>query len=51
MCGCNGGSASAAASQKWIYQSPDGKRTEYTTQIDANLQVTRNGGGTVYKKP
>lgn len=49
MCNC-GKTAGAAANQVWVYQSPTGKTTEYTSQVDANLQVTRNGGGTVYKK-
>lgn len=52
---CGGGSAlggsGARAVEKWIYQGPDGKRTEYSSKAEADIQVTRNGGGIVYRKP
>jgi len=48
--GCNCG-AGAAKVEVWIYQSPQGQRTEYASQAEANLQVTKNGGGQVFRKP
>jgi len=42
--------AGARSVEKWIYQAPDGQRTEYTSKVEADIQVTKNGGGTVYRK-
>lgn len=49
-CGsCGGGSARAV--EKWIYQDAQGRRTEYSSKVEADIQVTKNGNGTVYRKP
>lgn len=50
-CGGGSGTAGARAVEKWIYQAPGGQRTEYSSKAEADIQVTRNGGGVVYRKP
>ena len=50
-CGGGGGSVGARAPEAWIYQGPDGKRTQYSSKAEADIQVTRNGGGVVFRKP
>jgi hypothetical protein len=47
---CGGGSGGAVA-RKWIYQAPNGQKTEVGSQAEANQLVTINGGGQVYPKP
>lgn len=45
---CGGG---ARAVEKWIYQHPNGQKTETSSQAEAQQLVTINGGGQVYRKP
>lgn len=47
---CGGGSGGRAV-EKWIYQAPNGQKTETGSKIEANQLVTINGGGQVYRKP
>lgn len=47
---CSGGSGGRPV-EKWIYQAPNGQKTETASQSEANQLVTINGGGQVYRKP
>lgn len=46
-CACN---EAKGATQKWIYQHPDGRRFELNSETEARIQVTKNGGGNIMKK-
>lgn len=42
--GCNCGKK-AGVNYSYVYQSPKGVRTTYSTEIEAKAAVIRNGGG------
>lgn len=42
-CNCNG---SKAATQQYVYTSPQGQTTVYTSEVQAKAAQIRNGGGT-----
>jgi hypothetical protein len=42
--GCGCGKTSTPA-QAFVYTSPQGKQTTYTSQVQAQAAVIRNGGG------
>lgn len=50
-CGSCGGGGGARAVEKWIYQAANGTRTEYSSKSEADMQVSKNGSGVVYRKP
>jgi hypothetical protein len=50
-CGSCGGGAGSRPAETWIYQAPNGQKTETASQTEANQLVTINGGGQVYRKP
>lgn len=49
-CGSCGG-AGARSTEKWVYQAKDGTRTEYSSKAEADMQVSKNNGGVVYRRP
>lgn len=46
-CNCGGGQKTV---ESWIYTSPSGQKTEVGSEAEANILITRNGGGSKQKK-
>lgn len=47
-CGCQKGQAAAS---KYVYTAPDGRKVEYTSEVQAQAAKIRNGGGTYVTAP
>ena len=41
---CNCGSKKAGTSTKWTHTSPSGKSTSYSSEMDARMAASREGG-------
>lgn len=49
-CGSCGAAAARSLNETWIYEAPDGTRIEKKSKVEADILVTKNGGGTVRRK-
>jgi len=43
--GCNCGKKANGTKQSFVYTSPTGKQTTYSTEIEAKAAMIRGGGG------
>lgn len=41
---CNCGRNRASSNQTWIHTDPNGKKTSYSSEMDARMAASREGG-------